>query len=257
MNTVIDLHTHTDNSEDSKSSMDSMVCSAVNKGIAIIAFTEHVDFNPEDEGYLYFNETRYSQEIRYHQYKYNDQIKILKGLEFGEPHLYSEFFHDMAKNDYDVILGSVHMIDDKFVGDKSILKRYSLEGLYTKYYEIMLDMVRYGGFDVLAHFDFPKRYYQQSFPCRDLTDEILTTIIKNGIALEINTSPLRKGYHEASPDKTILSRYARLGGVKVTIGSDAHNPEDLGADYEYAIKLIESEKSLEMGYFQERQFTKL
>jgi histidinol phosphatase-like PHP family hydrolase len=51
MNKLIDLHTHTDNSEDSLASMESMCLEAINKNISIISFTDHIDYNPADTGY--------------------------------------------------------------------------------------------------------------------------------------------------------------------------------------------------------------
>ena len=64
-------------------------------------------------------------------------------------------------------------------------------------------------------------------------------MINNNICLEINTSSLRKGLTESMPGKEILSIYKSRGGKYVTVGSDAHKPEDLAADHLYAKKLIE------------------
>jgi histidinol-phosphatase (PHP family) len=249
-----DMHNHSDNSEDSHASLDSMCDSAIKKGINIMAFTEHVDFNSFDSGYHFFDESRYSLDIIEARKHYSENLTILKGIEFGEIHLYQNEFKTSLSRDYDVILGSVHMIDDLFVGDERILSRYTIDQLFKKYYKIMLDMVQCGGFDVLAHFDFPKRYYHKNPTCRNLTDEILKTMIQKDITLEINTSPLRKGYHETSPGNLILSRYAMLGGVKVTIGTDAHAPEEVGKNLDLAINLINSQNGLRKGYFQNREF---
>ena len=249
-----DLHNHSNFSEDSTASMEDMCLSAIDKNISIIAFTEHADMNPADSGYLFFDEKRYSIEIKKLQKQYSGKLKILKGVEFGEPHLFPAAFKEIKKCDYDIILGSIHMIDDLFVGDNKILKKYTLKKLFRKYYELMLEMVDFGGFDVLAHFDFPKRYYHMSHSDDDLIDEILRTIIKKKIALEINTSPLRKGLGECSPDFEILAKYSSLGGKMITIGSDAHRPEDIGADFIYAHRLIQSVGGLKTGYFEKREF---
>ena len=254
MDKLIDLHNHSNNSEDSRATLNEMCLGAIDKNIDIIAFTEHIDNNPSDTGYKFFNEKKYSLEIKKIQKRYSESLQILKGAEFDAPHLYTEEFEIITNGDYDVILGSVHLIGDKFIGDVSILERYSLEVLFQKYYEQLLALVQFGGFDVLAHFDFPKRYYKKSYGKENLINEILKTMIKQNIALEINTSPLRKGYHESSPGKEIVSKYASFGGQMVTIGSDAHTPEDIGADFDYVYNLIQSIGGLKTGYFEKREF---
>ena len=251
---LVDQHNHSNVSEDSQATMESMCRSAIEKKLDIISFTEHVDFNPADLGYLYFDKKRYSQEISQLKQKYSHKIQVMKGIEFDAPNLYPSEFEKVDSGDYDIVLGSVHMIDDKFVGDNSLLDRMPLADLFRKYYEQLLDLVRFGRFDVLAHFDFPKRYYLRNILSESLAEEILKTMIKNEIALEINTSPLRKGYHESSPGHEILAKYAAHGGERITIGSDAHIPEDICADFDYASNLVRSIKGLKSGYFENRRF---
>jgi histidinol-phosphatase (PHP family) len=49
---------------------------------------------------------------------------------------------------------------------------------------------------------------------------------------------LRKDSAETMPDREILSIYKSCGGKYITVGSDAHNADELAADNEYAKKLI-------------------
>ena len=58
--------------------------------------------------------------------------------------------------------------------------------------------------------------------------------------IEINTSSLRKGHSETMPGKELLQIYADCGGRYVTVGSDAHVEQDVGADYEAAKELAEA-----------------
>jgi len=249
------MHTHSSYSEDSETPLEQMIQRAEELGIEGIAITEHVDFNPADRGYLFFEEDSYSKELEGLRRIHSRGIQILKGVEFDAPHLYREQFHHISKGDYDVILGSVHMIDDKFVGDNSLLERMSLDDLFNKYYKQLLDLVRFGGFDVLAHFDFPKRYYRQNILSETMAEKILRTMIEGDIALEINTSPLRKGYRESSPGQDIVQKYADLGGRKITIGSDAHIPEDIVKDFDFVFRMLSAIPSLRAGYYRKRNFT--
>lgn len=63
-------------------------------------------------------------------------------------------------------------------------------------------------------------------------------MVKNDIALEINTSSLRKGLSETMPGRDLLKIYEDAGGIKVTIGGDTHLADDLSAGYAYASSLV-------------------
>jgi histidinol-phosphatase (PHP family) len=255
MSKICDLHVHSNLSADSSASLAIMCQSAIAKGIACIAFTEHCDLNPHDEDYAFFNPERFSNEIEQVREKFANQLTILKGIEFGEPHLYPDGFAALRDQDYDIILGSIHMVGDVFVGSREkILSQYTIEQLYNQYYTIMLWSAQFGGFDALAHFDFPKRYYQETVTDLPIIEDILTLLVQSEIALEINTSSLRKGLVEPMPSVEILRKYAALGGRRITLGSDAHKPEHIGADFEYIQELLHEFPQFEVGYFDQRRF---
>jgi histidinol-phosphatase (PHP family) len=71
----------------------------------------------------------------------------------------------------------------------------------------------------------------------EIIDEILLTLIKNQKSLEINTAGLRQPIGVTSPDESIVRRYKELGGKLITIGSDAHFAEHLGAGIEQGYEL--------------------
>lgn len=58
------------------------------------------------------------------------------------------------------------------------------------------------------------------------------------MVIEINTSSVRKGYSETMPGKELLEIYKDCGGAYVTVGSDAHEVKDIGADIDIAKELI-------------------
>ncbi|MDQ2846322.1 MAG: hypothetical protein M3Y77_08220 [Actinomycetota bacterium] len=82
-------------------------------------------------------------------------------------------------------------------------------------------------FDVFGHIDYPVRCWpteSRPFDPNDYQDELrqaLRALAAGDRALEINTRvPL---------DATILGWWREEGGQRVTFGSDAHEPEALGA----------------------------
>jgi histidinol-phosphatase (PHP family) len=59
----------------------------------------------------------------------------------------------------------------------------------------------------------------------DRVEHLLKTLIHNGRGIEINCSGIRDGCGPF-PSEEILRLYRSLGGEIITIGSDAHRPED-------------------------------
>ncbi|GAB4259053.1 histidinol-phosphatase HisJ family protein [Thermincola ferriacetica] len=253
MNVLADLHTHTNFSADGKDHMADMCRAAISKGLSYICFTDHIDNNPSDNGYKYFNYAKYSETIERMREEFGDKIQVLKGIEFAEPHLYPREFEDVLKKDFDIVMVGIHYLGETYVGDKVISGNYSKQQIFREYYREVLKAVKFGGFDVLAHFDLPKRYFKGSYSEKEMTLEILQEMVNKGIALEINTSPLRRGFTECTPDSEILKQYIEAGGTKVTTGSDAHSCGDIAADFDYAHKLIKDFQGIP-GIFKGRRF---
>lgn len=248
-----DSHVHSTYSCDGKDSLEDMVVSAINKGLQYICFTEHIDHNPLDYGFGFFNYPAYSIEIEKMRDKYSSYIEILKGIEFSEPHLYKKEFEKELKRDYDMIMVALHWIDDKFYGDKTLLKDFSSDQLIERYFNDLQDVIDVGGFDVLAHFDFPRRYYGKGNVCREVINTILEKMIQLRIIIEINSSGIRKGYGLSLPGMDIVGQYLKLGGVKVTLGSDGHSKEEICADFDSVLMSLKGSK-LDCGVFVKRQF---
>ena len=57
-------------------------------------------------------------------------------------------------------------------------------------------------------------------------------MIHKGIALEVNSGGLKYGLGFPNPHPDILRRYRQLGGEMVTVGSDAHRPEQVGYGFD-------------------------
>ena len=67
---------------------------------------------------------------------------------------------------------------------------------------------------------------------------ILRILIKNEIALEVNTGGYKYGLGEPNPCADILKRYKELGGKLLTIGSDAHDPAYLAYEFSRLRELL-------------------
>jgi len=252
---IADMHVHSTFSVDGHDTLDAMCRAALERGVAAICFAEHYDLNPAaEEEYNFLQYDRFSAAVDEARRVYGDRLMILKGIEFGEPHIYPRELEWVQTLDVDVVLGSIHWAPDGFVGDRALRDRLGLERLYESYYDQMRQAIRVGGFDVLAHLDFPKRYVGQVTEPPAWLDEVLRETVRAGVVLEINTSPLRKGMDECSPDLPILTRYAQVGGRRVTLGSDAHACADIAAGFDRAQRLAWQAGLGPVGWWQQRRF---
>lgn len=230
----IDLHVHSEFSCDADVKMIDYINRAKELGLKHLYFTDHVDMQPIDPGYLYYNPRAYFEEYwKLKRTIETDNFQIHSGIEFGEPHLYPENLKRLASYHYDVIIGSIHYIG-KLYTHPGLPDLRDAKDFYKEYWRDMLKTVANGGFDVLGHIDYPKRAYGYFLYEEKMLRNIFNILLDDGGVIEINTSALRKGNTETTPGRELLELYKDCGGKFVTIGSDAHFLEDLAKDTDKA-----------------------
>jgi histidinol-phosphatase (PHP family) len=152
----------------------------------------------------------------------------------------------LERCELDYVVGSVHFLRDEALD----MQEYSIwnhpgrgpEEIWRRYFQTLGEAARSGLFDILAHPDLVKvwgptrprpegdlrRYYELA----------LEGIAESGIAIEVSTAGLRKRAQELYPAPAFLELCLQAG-VPVALSSDAHRPQDVGADYEQALELLE------------------
>jgi histidinol-phosphatase (PHP family) len=234
-----DSHVHTRHSCDSKATLEAYCARALESGVRSLCFTDHVDHNPNDEGLGFYAPGAFFGDFLHVKGKYRGRLTLLCGVEFAEPHQYPDELARFSALPYDFILGSVHFWYRDMFPSLMVRAGIPVAVCYEHYWDEILKAVNEGGFDSLAHIDFPKRYYKRLMIDRDKLHEICRAMIKNNICMELNTSSLRRGMDEPMPGRDILSIYKSCGGRYVTVGSDAHRPDDLAAGNAQAGELID------------------
>jgi histidinol-phosphatase (PHP family) len=219
-----DLHLHSKFSPDGHIDLAELASRAVNLGYFQVFITDHVD--PPDDPYTPFNPAKFRRcrkEIARLRERY-PSLDIRFGAEVGEFHLHAGYVREQfARCPPELVIASIHVVTGVNVS-VPMPAPPTLE-LARAYYDENLAMLEIPGIDVLGHLGIYKRYLPNGFDdsaCNPLIDRILTTIIRLGIRLEVNTSGLRRPLGELIPGPDVLRRYRELGGSYITLGSDSH-----------------------------------
>jgi histidinol-phosphatase (PHP family) len=108
----------------------------------------------------------------------------------------------------------------------------TIEQIYADYFEAMKEGIATGLYDCVAHFDLIKQPGLPALgPCRDQVEEAIDACRAGGMSIEINTSGLRKPIAEYYPSPGIAALAAERG-VRLTPGSDAHSPDQVGLAFD-------------------------
>ena len=250
-----DYHVHTEFSDDSNYPMEQVIKDAITKGFDELCFTDHVDYGIkkdwDEPGEMIYRKggagepdqmpvANVDYPVYYKTFQkmkelYQDKISLKFGLEFGmQAHTVEKYEKLFSRYPFDFIILSVHEIEDKEFWDQGFQNGMTQQEYNERYYEEMLYLVQnYHNYSVLGHMDLITRYDKAGVYPFEKLKPILTKILKTVIAdekgIEVNTSSHRYGLKDLTPSRDILKLYKKLGGKIITIGSDSHKPEHLGA----------------------------
>jgi histidinol-phosphatase (PHP family) len=169
----------------------------------------------------------------------------------------------LEAHDFDYVVGSVHFLADESLDTEqySIWSRNppyagrSAEQIWRRYFETLAAAARSGLFDILAHPDLVKVWGpDRPRPDGDLRrhyEPAVEAIAESGIAVEVSTAGLRKRAREIYPAPAFLEMCVEVG-APFALSSDAHRPQDVGADYDQALALLERHGVSELCVFERR-----
>jgi histidinol-phosphatase (PHP family) len=168
------------------------------------------------------------------------QLRIHSGVELSEPHWHrDEAAALLDRGGFERVLASVHSARVG-AGYADVSSRYDQQPPYDVVRDYLLEaaaMVEgFGGFQVLAHIDFPVRYWPLTeaapYDPRRHEEEhrrVLRALVASDRVLEVNT---RVPLHPQ-----VLGWWREDGGRAVTFASDAHQPDALAAGFAEAMRV--------------------
>lgn len=255
---LADCHTHTRLSPDSEANALDMARAALQAGMSELCFTDHVDLldfsgNPAGfDGWGPYLKQFHGLSV--------PGLTLRLGVELGEswenPELAAQI---VSQPQLDFVIGSVHNLDSSHGGTDLCLIDYSSEERCYDTLKIYMDCLALqavqDSYDVLGHIIYPLRYMNgrtghqiRMEPFFSRLEEILRTLIAKGKGIEVNTCRGRT----VEDWRDILALYRDCGGRIVTLGSDAHRPQDMSKGISEAAGLLK-EFGFDLAVYEKRQ----
>lgn len=241
---MIDYHVHTPLCNHATGAMHQYIERAIKAGLHEICFLEHLTLNKRGCAFSMTPEQLplYYHSVRRLSMQYRDRIKVRAGLEIDFSPGYSDQVAAIIEPfDFDVIGGSVHFIGNTNIASSRAAEDnpLNIEDICNKYLSLLAMLVESRMVDVICHIDVPKKFgVILSKRFYENLDALMEKIGYNEMAVEVNTSGFDHPAGEQYPAKRLLDACRRYK-IPVTLGSDAHAPEEAGRHFNRAIALLE------------------
>lgn len=244
---LADCHNHTCCSHDSDAPLSVMLEQAARLGLSMVCTTDHMDLINRQGTIL--PDWDWKPILEQHERALAacpSRVELRLGAELNLPHLLPDrHLRLLAQAPLDLVVGSVHNMSAELGGLDFLLWTYTDEALCYKvlddYFASLLALSRTDFVDILGHIPYVLRYMNDRDGnrvtldrYRDRLEVILTNLIHRGAGIEVNTN---RGKSLADY-RSLLEQYRRLGGEIITIGTDAHIPDDLGKGVAEAARLL-------------------
>ena len=238
---------------------------AAEKGIDVITFTCHIPMEWEAFGQEGIRMRR-DQLDEYWTLVHDAAteaksfgVEVLCGI---EAEVFPDEVHmqpmDTILSDYswDFVLGSLHAQCRsylKWLDDHDINDDFNRVECYFRH---LREGVLTGRYDSMSHPDVIRTYGVVKLfnPAEHETviRDFLKAVVDQDICMEVNTSGLTKGAYEVHPDPLILD-WASEMGVKLTIGSDSHQPDTVGRFFDTVQPMLSQKGFADLHFFRGRQ----
>lgn len=260
---IADYHMHTPLCKHAVGEPEEYARRALERGIDEIGFSDHTPMPStyDPDWRMSLDEyPRYLEMVRRCQ-KAVPQLSIKLGLEADYHPGTEDYVRDViARHPLDYVIGSVHFLGDWGFDNPEHAHRFDEQdvfAVYGQYYELVIGLARTRMFDILGHPDVIKKFgHRPSRDTADLERKALQAVAEAGMALDVNTSGLRRPAREIYPSLRMLQTAHALG-IEITFGSDAHDPKQVGESFPEALALVKSAGFREFRRYTARRFERV
>lgn len=261
---LVDNHNHTPLCNHAEGEPPEFVERAIALGIAEIGFSEHSPWMiqkaeeklaPTDEEFAHFVHSIQLLQRRYNKSRWSP-IRVRLGIEMDYvPDRMDRAREYVDKYPWDYIIGSIHHLDfwgfdnPAYVGE---FDRRDIDKVYEQYFSKIEELAAMGLFDIVGHLDAIKKFgHRPSYDLQPLYQRLALALKRADLVVELNTSGLDKEAREFYPARPLLEVLAAQG-VPLTLGSDAHKPDQVGRYFDEARRLLLNIGVREIVAFQKR-----
>jgi histidinol-phosphatase (PHP family) len=242
---LVDYHVHTARCGHASGEMAAYVERAIGAGLPEMGFSDHIflywlppDLRDPELAMAEDQFDGYVEEVARLRHRYPEiEIRLSVEADFMPGHE-PTLAGILDRYPWDYVLGSVHFLDAWGIDDSRYIATYDewdVDELYERYFDLICRGAESGHFDTIAHLDLVKKFgHRPTRDPRDLYERVARRLGAAGVAVEVNTAGLRKPVRELYPHIDLLTA-CRRAGVPATLGSDAHTPEEVAADYPLAV----------------------
>lgn len=164
----------------------------------------------------------------------------------------------LARYPFDYVIGSVHWIDQwgiDLTEMKAEWDQRRVEDVWVAYFDRIEQLADSKLFDIAGHLDLAKIFKYIPTDADFLQEQyqrVAQALARNDLCMEISTAGLRKPVGEIYPHPKLLD-VCHGAGVSIVINSDAHCPEDVGANFAEALALARRSGYQETQVFTQRR----
>ncbi len=253
-----DYHIHTRLCKHAEGEMHEYVESAIARGIHEFGFSDHMPVMPESKYCMDECELEgYVTAVLDLRRAYAADITVKLGCEMDiVPDRLDDIRNILAAYPFDYVIGSIHYLDgwpfDQWQYHDTF-ETGNVDAIYNRFFAVLLEGADTGFYDIVGHLDLIKCLGY--FPNGDLSAwhrRIAGELAARGLTVELNMSGLDKPCAEQYPSAPFLAALAKAG-VPVTVGSDAHQPEQVARHYDRASDLLCEAGYAAVQYFDRRR----
>ena len=234
---------------------------AVERGMSEICITDHLDVFSKEIPAGHFSATGHGEyrftwgdhmdmdalrrDVEEAGKEFEGKLTIRLGLELGQPQDNPKVAERLVKKlDPDFIIGSIHTSpadQDLYFFD---FGKMDVEAFFHEYLQREIELAKNYDYDVIGHCTYPLRYLTERGFSLDLSGyadefrELFSSVIKRGKGIEFNVAGICRQVRVLLPELPLIKEYLSLGGEILTIGSDAHVPEHVGAPIKEGLSLL-------------------
>lgn len=234
-----DSHTHSVYSFDGRASVFDMCASAVEAGVSVLAVTDHYDIDGILDGlYPGYDADAARREIEAAAEQYAGRLTLVRGIELGQPTLRPEESRAfLARQGFEFVIGSCHnlpAVPDFYFMNFREMPDALVKSLFCRFLSQLQDTARFEGVHTVAHPLYPTRYMAQGGRGVNLAEyeedfrRLFHAAKETGKAVELNLKGIRAGEQKWEEEEYMLRLWYDCGGRRVTCGTDAHRPHEIG-----------------------------